>query len=92
MLMDCVQDAGWWTLTKAEQERWLGACKAYLETMTKAGILTSSRGLKPGTPNPIVFGRGRMLFEGVENKWNLKLTNSRAFQNGNVLLCYEPAR
>jgi dihydrofolate reductase len=41
--------------------------------------------------NPIVLGRGRTLFEGVKNKWNLKLTNSRAFQNGNVFLCYEPA-
>jgi dihydrofolate reductase len=41
--------------------------------------------------NPVVLGKGRTLFEGVRNKLNLKLTNSRAFQNGNVFLCYEPA-
>jgi dihydrofolate reductase len=41
--------------------------------------------------NPVVLGRGRTLFEGVQYKWNLKLTNSRAFQNGNVFLSYEPA-
>jgi dihydrofolate reductase len=41
--------------------------------------------------NPIVLGRGRTLFEGVKNKLNLKLTNSRTFQNGNAFLCYEPA-
>jgi hypothetical protein len=49
MLMDYVQDAGWQALTKAEQERWLGAYKGYMETMTKAGVLQSSGGLKPAT-------------------------------------------
>jgi hypothetical protein len=49
MLMDYVQEAGWQALTKAEQERWLGAYKAYMETMTKAGVLQSSGGLKPAT-------------------------------------------
>jgi len=49
MLMDYVQEGGWQVLTKAEQERWLGAYKAYMETMTKAGVLQSSGGLKPAT-------------------------------------------
>ena len=49
MLMDYVQDAGWQALTKAEQEHWLGAYKAYMEAMTKAGILNSSGGLKPAS-------------------------------------------
>jgi hypothetical protein len=30
------------------------------------------------------------VFEGVEEKIALKLTQSRAFGNGNVVLCYEP--
>jgi len=30
------------------------------------------------------------MFDGVEKKLNLKLTRTRAFGNGNVLLCYEP--
>lgn len=40
--------------------------------------------------NPIVLGAGRTMFEGITDKLNLKLTKSRTFKNGNVLLCYEP--
>ncbi|HKQ75628.1 MAG TPA: YciI family protein [Blastocatellia bacterium] len=47
MLMDYVNETGWPTMTKAEQEHWLGAYKAYMEAMTKAGVLKSSGGLKP---------------------------------------------
>ena len=41
--------------------------------------------------DPIVLGKGRTMFDGVKDKLNLKLTKSRAFGNGNVYLCYEPA-
>jgi len=41
--------------------------------------------------NPIVLGGGRTMFEDVKNKLNLKLTNTRTFKNGNVVLTYEPA-
>jgi dihydrofolate reductase len=41
--------------------------------------------------NPIAIGKGRTPFEGIEENIALKLTNSRAFRNGNVLLCYQPA-
>ena len=47
ILMDYVQEDGWPELTKAEQEQWLGAYKAYMEAMTRAGVLRSSSGLKP---------------------------------------------
>ena len=40
--------------------------------------------------NPIVLGKGRTLFEGVQEKIGLKLVKSRAFGNGNVVLYYEP--
>jgi hypothetical protein len=30
------------------------------------------------------------MFEGLDRKVPLKLIKSRAFANGNVLLCYEP--
>jgi dihydrofolate reductase len=40
--------------------------------------------------NPIVLGKGRTLFEGIGQKLPLKLTKTRAFGNGNVVLCYEP--
>jgi dihydrofolate reductase len=40
--------------------------------------------------NPVVLGKGRTMFDGVKEKLRLKLTKTRAFGNGNVLLCYEP--
>jgi dihydrofolate reductase len=40
--------------------------------------------------NPVVLGKGKTMFEGVESKLTLKLTKTRTFGNGNVLLCYEP--
>lgn len=41
--------------------------------------------------NPIVLGKGRTMFDGVKEKLKLSLTKTRAFGNGNVLLCYQPA-
>ena len=38
--------------------------------------------------NPVVLGSGRTMFEGAP--LSLRLTSTRAFRNGNVLLCYEP--
>jgi len=40
---------------------------------------------------PVVLGSGRTMFDGVGRKVSLRLVRSRAFGNGNVLLCYEPA-
>jgi dihydrofolate reductase len=40
--------------------------------------------------NPVVLGKGKTMFEGIQNKLALKLTKSRIFGNGNVLLHYEP--
>lgn len=40
--------------------------------------------------NPVVLGKGRTMFEGIEDKLALKLASTRSFGNGNVLLCYEP--
>ena len=41
--------------------------------------------------NPLILGAGRTLFQGLERMQPLKLTSSRVFGNGNVLLCYQPA-
>lgn len=41
--------------------------------------------------NPVVLGKGRTMFEGVGDKLNLKLTNSRTFKNGNFYVSYAPA-
>jgi len=40
---------------------------------------------------PVVLGRGRTMFEGVERQLELHRTRERTFKNGRVLLCYEPA-
>jgi hypothetical protein len=47
ILLDYVNESGWPILTRAEQEHWLGAYKAYMQAMTKAGVLKTSSGLKP---------------------------------------------
>lgn len=39
---------------------------------------------------PVVLGRGKTMFDGIKEKLALKLTASRAFGNGNVLLSYAP--
>ena len=39
--------------------------------------------------NPIVLGKGRTMFDGIKTMLTLKLTRTRTFGNGNVLLCYE---
>ena len=41
--------------------------------------------------NPTVLGRGRTLFESVTGRMSLTLAKTRSFQNGNVVLWYEPA-
>jgi dihydrofolate reductase len=40
---------------------------------------------------PIVLGRGRSLFDGVTGRPRLKLTQHRAFRNGNVVVGYRQA-
>jgi dihydrofolate reductase len=42
------------------------------------------------TVNPLVLGRGRTLFEGMNTALSLTLTETRTFQNGNVWLHYVP--
>jgi len=42
--------------------------------------------------HPIVLGSSRSMFEGVRDRLALKLTKTRAFENGSVLLCYETAK
>jgi dihydrofolate reductase len=40
--------------------------------------------------NPVILGQGRTMFENIKEKIPLKLTKTRSFSNGNVLLCYAP--
>ena len=41
--------------------------------------------------SPLALGKGRTMFDGIKERLPLKLTRTRTFGNGNVLLCYEPA-
>jgi dihydrofolate reductase len=40
--------------------------------------------------NPLVLGKGKSMFAGVTERLALRLTGTRRFGNGNVLLDYEP--
>ena len=42
--------------------------------------------------NPVALGAGRTMFEGVDSPIALRLIHSRTFANGNVVLCYQPAK
>jgi dihydrofolate reductase len=39
---------------------------------------------------PVVLGSGRTMFDGVRELMDLRLTGSRTFGNGNVVVWYEP--
>jgi dihydrofolate reductase len=41
--------------------------------------------------HPVALAAGKTLFSGVNDRLTLKLTNSRVFKNGNVVLSYVPA-
>ena len=40
--------------------------------------------------DPVVLGAGMPIFKGVRHKLDLKLTATRTFKSGVVLLCYQP--
>lgn len=42
--------------------------------------------------NPLILGSGKALFKDVKSKRNLKLIKTKVFENGNILLCYEPRK
>jgi hypothetical protein len=64
ILMDYVNEAGWPQLTRAEQEHWLGAYRAYMQAMSRAGVLRSSNGLQrsaAATTVRVVEGKTQVL-------------------------------
>ncbi len=56
-----------------------------LVSLTKLGLIDEFRIMI----NPVVINKGAKLFEGLEEKLNLKLTKTREFKNGNILLYYK---
>jgi hypothetical protein len=64
ILMDYIGEAGWPQLTKDEKEHWLGAYRAYMEAMAKAGVLKDSKGLhqtSAATTVRVVNGKTEVL-------------------------------
>ncbi|HEY5375828.1 MAG TPA: dihydrofolate reductase family protein [Polyangiaceae bacterium] len=41
--------------------------------------------------NPIILGAGKSMFAGLKKHLQLKLTNTRTFKNGNLVVSYERA-
>jgi dihydrofolate reductase len=39
---------------------------------------------------PVLLGNGTPIFKGIHSRLKLRLTSTRTFKNGNVLLCYQP--
>ena len=56
--------------------------------LTQAGLIDEYQCVV----HPVVLGGGKTMFEGLKNDLRLRLTRTRAFGNGNVLLCYETTR
>jgi hypothetical protein len=54
MLMLYVNEAGWPTMSKAEQEQGMAAYAAYTEALKKAGVLVNSNRLQPSSTATIV--------------------------------------
>ncbi len=42
--------------------------------------------------DPVVINDGVPIFKGIQHKLDLKLTSTRVFKSGVVLLCYEPMK
>jgi dihydrofolate reductase len=39
--------------------------------------------------DPVALGKGRTMFEGIQQELSLKLARTRTFKNGKIFLCYE---
>jgi dihydrofolate reductase len=53
--------------------------------LTQAGLIDEYQMVV----NPVVLGQGKTMFEGIKERVTLRLTKTRAFGNGNVVLWYE---
>jgi dihydrofolate reductase len=42
--------------------------------------------------NPVILGQGKTLFDGINDRLNLKLLKTKTFRSGNVLLYYQAIR
>jgi dihydrofolate reductase len=57
-----------------------------VSTFTQLGLIDEYRLIV----NPVVLGGGTPLFKGLNDKLNMKVIKTKRFNNGAVLLCYQP--
>ncbi len=53
-------------------------------TLVESGLIDEFRFMI----NPVILGKGTLLFQGFGDRLNLRLLKARTFKSGNVLLCY----
>ncbi len=53
-------------------------------TLVESGLIDEYRVMI----NPVILGKGTLLFQGFGDRLNLRLLKARTFKSGNVLLCY----
>jgi dihydrofolate reductase len=91
-----------WAHSRLIKEDPVGAIRALKESATDMVILGSGSLVAQLAPYrlideyqfvvaPVALGAGRTLFQGIREPVPLRLTKSRAFGNGNVVLSYVPA-
>lgn len=70
---------------ESEKDMTILGSGSIVSQLTQAGLIDEYK----LSVNPVIIGKGRTVFEGLKDKMNLKLTKSRNFKNGNVVLYYQ---
>ncbi len=73
--------------TSAKQDLAIFGSNNLMVSLAEVGLVDEFRIML----NPVALGRGTALFTGLTRRFDLRLTSTRAFKNGNLLLTYHPS-